>query len=31
MKAFDAVEIDTTGMTIAQVSEKICDLCEALC
>jgi len=25
------VEIDTTGMTIAQVGEKICNLCEELC
>jgi len=30
-KAIDAVEIDTTGMTIDQVSERICELCEALC
>jgi cytidylate kinase len=30
-KAIDAIEIDTTGMSIADVSKKICDLCEAIC
>lgn len=31
IKAEDAIEIDTTTMTIQQVSRKICDLCEEIC
>ena len=30
-KAIDAIEIDTTSMSITEVSEKICNLCEAVC
>ncbi len=30
-KAIDAIEIDTTSMSIAEVSDKICSLCEAVC
>ena len=30
-KAIDAIEIDTTSMSITEVSEKICNLCDAVC